>query len=611
MTQAPAETHRVANEFAGLQEALAGHFRFDRELGRGGMGVVFLGWDLRLERSVAIKVLPAALATSPEMKERFLREARTAAQLSHPNIVPIFRADELDGHGFFVMAFVEGESLAERVRSRGPLPAAEAVRYLREVAWALAYSHARGVVHRDVKPENIMIERGSGRALVTDFGIAHADHNSRLTQDGHVLGSVHYMSPEQVAGEPLDGRSDLYSLGVVGYFVMSARLPFDGAPPSAILLAHATRAAPPLASVAPAVPRQIASVIDRCLEKLAAERFESGEALAEALGKALSAAEAESATASGAPQPLLSEAQAAALWRRAAQLQAESAQRLEQRAGQRELLATRGGGTPGDGYRLRDVEQAAVEAGISQHFVALALAEVAPSEPLASPGLGGWQERAATRLLGSTQRSLSASRVIRATPRRVLQAIGRVLQGSPFNLTLRDPVGGHPLDGGILVFDLPPMVTYPYSWTYTRYNCYAKQLRVTLRPIANDPGACEVVMYIDLRHGVRANFIAGTAIAGTFTGVAGAVGAGLALKAMALAGALVALPALGLAAVTGVATVAGYGAMYRWGVAKTLGEFEHALGAIEGDVRSELLFGALPHSTGRVHQQSLIDPMSG
>ena len=154
-----------------IDERLGGQYVVQRELGRGGMGVVYLAQERRLDRLVAIKVLPPALNDS-DLRERFLREARTAAQLSHPNIVPIFRADEIGDLAFFSMGYVDGESFAERIQTRGRVPAGEVVRVLREAAWALAYAHARGVIHRDVKPENLMIERGTGRVIVTDFGIA-------------------------------------------------------------------------------------------------------------------------------------------------------------------------------------------------------------------------------------------------------------------------------------------------------------------------------------------------------------------------------------------------------------------------------------------------------
>src|SRR6476659_4636119 len=165
-------THPDA-EFLALQAALAGEYSLQRELGRGGIGIVYLARDVQLDRDVAIKVLPSHMARTGESRERFLREARTAAGLSHPNIVPIHRVGEAGGFVFFVMSYVEGETLGERLRARGPLPPTDTMRIMREVAWALAYAHGRGIVHRDVKPDNILLEARTGRALVTDFGIAH------------------------------------------------------------------------------------------------------------------------------------------------------------------------------------------------------------------------------------------------------------------------------------------------------------------------------------------------------------------------------------------------------------------------------------------------------
>ena len=316
-------------EIAALRAALAGQYTIERELGRGGMGIVVLARDERLDRRVALKVLPPALAEQPDTRERFLREARMAAQLSHPNIVPVHRADDIGGFAFFAMGFVDGDTLGERIRDRGALPPAEVVRILREVAWALAYAHARSIVHRDVKPENILLERSTGRAIVTDFGIARADFNPSLTQDGYVLGTVHYMSPEQSTGERLDGRSDLYSLGCVGFLALSGQLPFEGLAPQGILVAHATKEPPLLRSVAPQVPASLASVIDRCLRKAPDERYATGEELAEALGKAIGAVEHEERASSASAT--LSSDEAMAVWRRAAELQAEAAARLELR----------------------------------------------------------------------------------------------------------------------------------------------------------------------------------------------------------------------------------------------------------------------------------------
>src|SRR5881397_3895163 len=212
--------------FLAFQEAVAGHYALERELGRGGMAVVYLARDVRLDRSVAIKLLPPELAAQDKLRDRFMREARTAARLSHPHIVPIHAVDEVGGFVFYVMAYVDGETLAERVMSRGPLPPAEATRVLREVAWALAYAHAQGVVHRDVKPANILLERGTGRAMVTDFGIARLAAASGETAVGELLGTPEYMSPEQAGGDVVDGRSDLYALGAVGFFALTGRPPF-------------------------------------------------------------------------------------------------------------------------------------------------------------------------------------------------------------------------------------------------------------------------------------------------------------------------------------------------------------------------------------------------
>src|SRR5213075_1777293 len=160
--------------FLSFQQALAGRYSIDRELGRGGMGIVYMAREVHLDRLVAIKLLPLERAGQPQLRERFLREARLAAKLSHPNIIPIHAVEEGEGFVYYVMAFIDGETLAQRVRGRGPLPSTEATRVLREVAWALAYAHGQGLVHRDVKPDNILLEAASGRVLVADFGIAAA-----------------------------------------------------------------------------------------------------------------------------------------------------------------------------------------------------------------------------------------------------------------------------------------------------------------------------------------------------------------------------------------------------------------------------------------------------
>jgi serine/threonine-protein kinase len=275
-------------DFLSLQAALAGRYSLERELGRGGMGIVFLAREVRLDRPVAIKLLPPALATSAALRERFLREARLAARLSHPYIVPIHAVDEASGHVFYVMAYVDGDTLSQRVARRGPMNPADATRMLREVAWALAYAHGHGIVHRDVKPANILIENGSGRAMVTDFGIAQAASHPGDTATGTVIGTPEYMSPEQARGEPVDGRSDLYALGAVGYFALTGAAPFTAPTAQAVLMMQAGSEAPSLAAGERRVPRTLALAIDRCLEKDPADRFDRGETLADALGEAAS-----------------------------------------------------------------------------------------------------------------------------------------------------------------------------------------------------------------------------------------------------------------------------------------------------------------------------------
>jgi serine/threonine-protein kinase len=240
------------------------------------MGVVYLAREVRLDRLVALKLLPPVLAAQPGPRDRFLREARMAAKLSHPNIIPIHAVDEVAEFVFFAMAYVEGETLTDRVRRRGPLSAADAARVLREVAWALAYAHGQGVIHRDVKPDNIMLESSSGRALVADFGIAGQVSGAAALDGGEVIGTPEFMSPEQALGEQVDGKSDLYGLGVVGYFALSGRLPFQGAKPTEVLAKQVTETPRPLAEVAQGTPRKLALAIDRCLAKDRDERPESG-----------------------------------------------------------------------------------------------------------------------------------------------------------------------------------------------------------------------------------------------------------------------------------------------------------------------------------------------
>jgi serine/threonine-protein kinase len=268
-----------------LMVAVGTQYLVDAEIGRGGMAVVYRATDLRLNRRVAIKVLPPELAFNADVRERFLREAQTAAQLSHPSIVPIYTEDEREGIVYFVMALVDGESLAERLVRETRLPISEARRLLAGVADALAYAHAQGVVHRDVKPDNIMLDRATGRPMVTDFGIARAAQgDTRLTVTGVAIGTPAYMSPEQALGErELDGRSDIYSLGVIGYQLLAGETPFKASNTPAMLVKHVSESPRPLAMLRPDVPSGLAHAIARALAKKQEDRWPDAAAFREAI----------------------------------------------------------------------------------------------------------------------------------------------------------------------------------------------------------------------------------------------------------------------------------------------------------------------------------------
>jgi len=270
--------------FLEFQDAIAGRYSLDRELGRGGMGIVYLAREVHLDRSVAIKLLPPERSSQPILRDRFLREARLAAKLSHPNIIPIHAVEERGEFVFYVMAFVDGETLAQRVGARGPLTSTEGTRVLREVAWALAYAHAQGLVHRDVKPDNILLEGATGRVLVADFGIAAAFADAGA--DG-IAGTPEFMSPEQVLGAPLDARSDLYGFGATAFYAFSGRVPFEGANVTEVLAKQVTEPPPPLASIGVVVPRKLAALVDRCLAKDPAHRPASAQSVGEQLGAAI------------------------------------------------------------------------------------------------------------------------------------------------------------------------------------------------------------------------------------------------------------------------------------------------------------------------------------
>ena len=273
-----------------VRQRLGDRYLIERELGRGGMGTVYLARDLRLDRAVALKVLPPEFAIDASLRERFLRETRTSASFSHPNIVPVHAVEESDDLVAFAMGYVEGESLGERVRRLGPLGVRELVRLLQDVGYALAYAHGRGVVHRDLKPDNVMIERATGRALLMDFGIARAiaaapvtGMTVGLTRVGEVIGTPEYMSPEQASADTVDGRSDLYSLGLVAFFAATGQIAMGGTTPQRILVRQLTESVPALASMRPDLPEALTSAVDRCVAKEPDDRFASAEALVEAI----------------------------------------------------------------------------------------------------------------------------------------------------------------------------------------------------------------------------------------------------------------------------------------------------------------------------------------
>ena len=283
----PVDATADSELLARVERALAPQYEVEGELGRGGMGIVYRARDTRLKRTVAVKLLPPELAYRSEIKSRFLREAEMAAQLSHPNIVPIYSVDEKDGLVFFIMACVEGDNLAKRMATYGPLPVVEVRRILREVSGALAFAHARKFIHRDIKPDNILIDKDDGRAIVTDFGIARAVQDgaeTRLTATGIAIGTPAYMSPEQAAGDrEIDGRADLYALGTLGYQMLAGRLPFEANSTPALLVKQLSERPMAIVERRPDTPPDLAGIVMRLLEKEPSARFATADELSAAL----------------------------------------------------------------------------------------------------------------------------------------------------------------------------------------------------------------------------------------------------------------------------------------------------------------------------------------
>ena len=290
----------MSDAFERVTAALADRYRLQRQIGYGGMATVYLADDLRHGREVAVKVLRDDMAASLGA-ERFLREIQTVAQLSHPHIIPLYDSGERDGLLYYVMPFVEGESLGALLTREGPLAIAQALQIAREVADGLAYAHRRGVIHRDIKPDNVML--AEGHALIADYGIARvrsAAGGGPLTETGLSIGTPLYMSPEQaVADREVDARSDVYALGCVLYEMLTGEPPFGGSSFQVILVRHATFPVPSARAVRDTVPSAVDGLIARAMAKVPADRFQTAEAFAEAIDRI----DRRDAAAASAPGP--------------------------------------------------------------------------------------------------------------------------------------------------------------------------------------------------------------------------------------------------------------------------------------------------------------------
>jgi serine/threonine protein kinase len=268
---------------ARLQAALGAEYAVEGRLGSGGFAVVYLVRDVNLKRKLAVKVLSPDVISSHSVLERFKREAETVAQLSHPHIVPLHFIGNKEDLVYIVMQAIDGGSLADRIEKEKRLPIEEASRYFGEVASALAHAHKRGVVHRDIKPQNVLLDAESGRSLVTDFGIARTAEGGSLTATGMVVGTPTYLSPEQVTGEPSDHRADIYALGVMAYEMLSGEAPFTGATPTAVLMKRLAGPPQPLKERRPEVPSMLADLVDACLATDPNERLNNAADITRAL----------------------------------------------------------------------------------------------------------------------------------------------------------------------------------------------------------------------------------------------------------------------------------------------------------------------------------------
>jgi serine/threonine-protein kinase len=288
-----------------LGTLLGGRYRLDAQIGRGGMSTVYRAFDVVLERPVAIKLMHREIAADSDQLERFRREARAVAQLNHPNIVTVIDAGEdsagdgeHSGSPYIVLEFVDGETLKELIRRDGPLEITNAIAYAIEIARALGAAHERQIVHRDVKPQNVLVGTEGG-AKITDFGIARTLTEEGLTMDGRVLGTTDYVSPEQALGQPVTGQSDLYSLGIVLYEMLTGQVPFRGESPVAVAMKHVREDVPDVQTLRPELSAATAAVLDRAVAKDLAGRYPDAASMARELEEVLAIETSRSGQATG------------------------------------------------------------------------------------------------------------------------------------------------------------------------------------------------------------------------------------------------------------------------------------------------------------------------
>src|SRR5262245_39783973 len=264
-----------------LEELLGKKYKILSKIGSGGFGDVYLGEHLALRRKVAIKILHGTYSAQQDLVKRFQREARSAASLSHPNIIDIYDVGEGEGLYYFVMKYIEGETLAQRMQHT-PLTHPESVHIIRQVADALAYAHENDVVHRDIKPANVMLD-AFNRALLMDFGVARVQFEGNLTRTGTILGTPHYLPPEQPLGKPVDGRSDIYSLGIMFYEMLSGRLPFQDDNSISLIFKHINETPPQILTLVPELHPELSKILHRMIEKNPDNRFQHAGEIADAL----------------------------------------------------------------------------------------------------------------------------------------------------------------------------------------------------------------------------------------------------------------------------------------------------------------------------------------